>query len=113
MVDAFADGCEIKVAIRDLCDDLVGPEEAAIDHEVFVHLGAGYYYSERKQFMASANPVVRTRPQIPLGYGTSNWDFGWLMPRSDGRLSRWHCNPYTLQFEKSTTHNAMRWFVSR
>jgi len=80
---------------------------------VFVHVGAGYYYTEQKQLMASANPVVRTRPTIPLGYRTSCWDFGWLMPRSDGHLARWLCNPYTLQFKKSTTNHSMRWFVSR
>ncbi len=113
LVNAFSEGHEIKVAIGNLCTDLTGPDETQLEHEVFVHVGAGYYYTERKQFMASANPVVRTRPAIPLGYGTSCWDFGWLMPRSDGQLARWLCNPYTLQFEKSTTNHSMRWFVGR
>lgn len=113
LVDAFIAGAEVKVAINNLCEDLAQDGEPHLEHEVFVHVGAGYYYTERKQFMASANPVVRTRPQIPLGYGSSNWDFGWLMPRSDGHLERWLCDPYTLQFNKSTTRNAMRWFVSR
>ncbi|MFT4587393.1 MAG: hypothetical protein ACI9VS_001890 [Candidatus Binatia bacterium] len=113
LVNAFSEGREIKVAIGNLCNDLTSPEETQYEHEVFVHVGAGYYYTERKQFMASANPVVRTRPSIPLGYGASCWDFGWLMPRSDGRLARWLCNPYTLKFEKSTAKHSMRWFVSR
>lgn len=113
LVMAFSEGCEVKVAIQNLCHDLEGPEEKQVKHEVFLHVGAGYYYTERRQFMASANPVVRTRPTIPLGYGTSCWDFGWMMPRSDGHLARWICNPYTLQFEKSFTRNSMRWFVSR
>jgi len=113
LVEAFSEGCEIKVAIHNLCNDLTDPQETQIEHDVFVHIGAGYYYTERKQFMASANPVVRTRPTIPLGYGTSCWDFGWFMPRTDGHLARWICNPYTLQFEKSFTKNPMRWFVSR
>lgn len=113
LVNAFTKGCEIKVAIRNLCTDLSGSEESPLEHEVFVHLGAGYYYTERKQFMASANPVVRTRPAIPLGYGSTCWDMGWLMPRTDGHLARWLCNPYTLEFEKSDTKNSMRWFVSR
>jgi hypothetical protein len=113
LVNAFSEGREVKVAIHNLCNDLISPEETHTEHEVFVHLGAGYYYTERKQFMASANPVVRTRPTIPLGYGTSCWDFGWVMPRSDGHLARWLCNPYTLQFEKSVTNHSMRWFVSR
>ena len=113
LVNAFSEGHEIKVAIGKLCSDLNSPEETQLEHEVFVHVGAGYYYTERKQLMASANPVVRVRPTIPLGYRTSCWDFGCLMPRSDGHLARWLCNPYTLRFEKATTNHSMRWFVSR
>jgi len=113
LMGAFSAGCEIKVAIHNLCNDLTKPEESQVEHEVFVHIGAGYYYTERKLFMASANPVVRTRPSIPLGYGSSTWDFGWLMPRTDGHLARWLCNPYSLQFEKSDSNHSMRWFVSR
>lgn len=113
LVDAFTAGCEIKVAIHNLCNDLTDPHASLLEHDVFVHIGAGYYYTERKQFMASANPMVRTRPTIPLGYGSSCWDFGWVMPRTDGHLARWICNPYTLQFEKSSARHAMRWFVSR
>jgi hypothetical protein len=113
LVNAFSEGHEIKVAIGNLCSDLADTDDAQLKHEVFVHIGAGYYYTDRKQFMASANPVVRTRPTIPLGYRTSRWDFGWLMPRSDGHLARWLCNPYTLQFKKTTTKHQMRWFVSR
>lgn len=113
LIDAFTEGGEIKVAIHNLCTDLGSPEETQLEHDVFVYVGAGYYYTERNQFMASANPVVRTRPRVPLGYGTSCWDFGWVMPRTDGHLARWLCNPYTLQFEKSSTRHSMRWFVSR
>ena len=113
LVNAFSEGHEIKFAIGNLCNDLADPNEPQLEHEVFVHVGAGYYYTERKQFMASANPVIRTRPTIPLCYRTSSWDFGWLMPRSDGHLARWLCNPYTLKFEKTNTNHSMRWFVSR
>ena len=113
LTDAFAAGCELKVAIRNLCDDLTTAEQPQLDHEVFIHLGAGYYYTERKQFMASANPVVRTRPAIPLGYGSRSWDFGWLMPRTDGHLARWLCDPYSLNSEKLNVRKSMRWFVSQ
>lgn len=113
LVEAFRNGCELKVAISGLCDDLCGEGETPVQHEVFVHLGACYYYTEMKKLLASANPVVRTRAAIPLGYGSGTWDFGWLMPRTDGHLARWLCDPYTLEFKKSTTRHAMRWFVSR
>lgn len=109
LVEAFQAGCEVKIAVSGLCDDL---KENPVDHEVFVHLGACYYYTETKQLMASANPVVRTVPAIPLEYETGRWDFGWIMPRTDGHVARWLCDPYTLKFSKSTGRHAIRWFVS-
>ena len=50
LADSFAHGAEVKVAIRGLCDDLTPAEIASaekthIDHEVFIHLGACYYYT--------------------------------------------------------------------
>ena len=108
----IARGAEVKVAIRGLCDDLISDEAPPIDHEVFIHLGACYYYTEQRLFMASANPVVRTRPSIPLGYGSCVWDFGWLMPRTDGHVARWLCDPYTLKFRRDSRRYAIRWFVS-
>jgi len=116
--DSFARGAEVKVAIRGLCDDLPTVEnelgeQSRIDHEVFVHLGACYYYTKQKLFMGSANPVVRTHPAIPLGYGSGNWDFGWLMPRTDGHIARWLCDPYTLKFRRDSGQYAIRWFVNQ
>ncbi len=35
LVEAFADGCEVKVGIRSLCDDLAG-DTPVPNHEVFV-----------------------------------------------------------------------------
>ena len=112
LADVFARGAEVKVAIRGLCDDLISDEAPPMDHEVFIHLGACYYYTEQRLFMASANPVVRTRPSIPLCYGSCAWDFGWLMPRTDGHVARWLCDPYTLKFRRDSKRYAIRWFVS-
>jgi len=112
LADAFRRGAEVKVAIRGLCSDLADDTTPAVDHEVFVHLGACYYYTDQRLFMASANPVVRTRPSIPLGYGSCSWDFGWLMPRTDGQVSRWLCDPQTLKFRRDVQHYAIRWLVS-
>jgi hypothetical protein len=125
LYDAFRQGCEIKVGIRGLCDDLAnspaGPhikprqtEDGTVpapDHTVFVQTGPGYYCTERKLFSAGCQPVVRVRPSIPLRYASGNWDFGWLMPRTDGFVARWLCDPYTLQFQKSESRHAIRWFV--
>ncbi|MBP90027.1 MAG: hypothetical protein CMJ64_25520 [Planctomycetaceae bacterium] len=112
LAEAFTRGAEVKVAIRGLCDDLMGDRTTTVDHEVFIHLGACYYYTKRRLFMASANPVVRTRPSIPLGYGSNSWDFGWLMPRTDGLVARWLCDPYALKFRRDSQQYAIRWLVS-
>ena len=112
LTEAFVAGAEVKIAVRGLCNDLSVDPTAVMDHEVFIHLGACYYYTEGRLFMGSANPVVRTRPTIPLGYSSRGWDFGWLMPRTDGHVARWLCDPYTLKFRRDAQRYAIRWFVS-
>ena len=111
LLAAFSTGAEFKVAIRGLCEDLAQNGRPAVDHEVFVHLGSCYYYTDRKLFLGAAQPVVRIAPTIPLVYRSHEWDFGWLLPRTDGHLARWLCDPYTLKFHKSFSRHAMRWFV--
>ncbi len=112
LAEAFYRGCEVKAAIRGLCADLAEKPDGALDHEVFVHLGSCYYYTERKLFIGTSQPVVRIRPGIPLVYQSRGWDFGWLLPQSDGSVARWLCDPYTLKFKKSSGRYAIRWFVS-
>jgi hypothetical protein len=111
LASEFARGCELKVGVRGLCSDLSAGGEQAVDHEVFVHLGSCYYYTRRKLFIAGSHPVVRVGPAIPLRYRSKGWDFGWLMPRTDGLVARSLVDPYTLKFQKSEGHYAMRWFV--
>ena len=111
LAEAVAEGAEVKVAIRGLCADLED-HPGDVEHEVFVHVGACYHYTEQKLLMAAAHPVVRTRPAIPLGYVSDGWDFGWLMPRTDGHVARWLCDPFTLQFHRDHRRHAIRWFVS-
>ena len=105
----FASGCEIKVAIQGLCDDLAdGPN---VPHELIVHCGSGYLETESRRFAANTQPTVRVKPAVPLWYQSGGWDFGWLLPRTDGVVFRWLCDPYTLKFQKSETRHAIRWFV--
>lgn len=112
LADAFAQGRPLKLGIRGLCADLAGPDADPPDHELFVHAGSCYYYSERRLFMTGTHPLVRVRPAIPLRYQSRAWDFGWLMARSDGHVARWLCDPYTLTFHKRAGRYAMRWFVA-
>lgn len=112
LADAFRQGLPVKLGIRGLCADLTPAGETTIDHEVFIHAGSCYYYTERKLFMTGTHPLVRVRPAIPLRYVSRGWDFGWLMARSDGQVARWLCDPYTLTFQRSQAHYALRWFVA-
>ena len=112
LIEAFVVGAEVKVAVQGLCADLAADSAAGPDHEVFIHLGACYYYTDQRLLIGSANPVVCTRPSIPLGYSSRGWDFGWLAPRTDGHVARWLCDPYTLKFRRDAVRYAMRWFVS-
>jgi hypothetical protein len=112
LADAFGRGAAIKLGIRGLCADLAEPGAGTFEHEVFVHAGSCYYYTERRLFMTGTHPLVRVRPAIPLRYTGRGWDFGWLMARSDGHVARWLCDPYTLAFHKSAGRYAMRWFVA-
>lgn len=111
LADAFSNGKEVKVGIRGLCADVQQTELAPVQHEVFIHCGSCYYYTQSKWFCAASHPVVRVQPAIPLKYKSENWDFGWLMVRSDGHVARWLLNPHTLQFTRSHAQHAIRWFV--
>ena len=111
LYEAFSEGREIKVGIRGLCGDWTEYSGPVPDHTVFVHTGPGYYCTQRKLFCAGSHPVVRVRPCIPMCYASGGWDFGWLMPRSDGFVERWLCDPYTLRFRKLPGRYAIRWFA--
>jgi hypothetical protein len=108
---AFEAGAEIKVAIRDLCADLDAEPVRPVEHEVFIQVGPGYYYSGQKLFIAGTHPLVRVRPGIPMRYASQGWDFGWLMPRTDGRAAMLLYDPYSLEARRQAGQFAMRWFA--
>ena len=111
LADAFSQGCEVKLAIRGLCSDLVENKDEASDHELFVHAGSCYYYTEEKLFIAGSHPVVRVKPGIPMTYKSGGWDFGWMIIRTDGLVVKRICDPYTLTFSDSRIRHPLRWFV--
>ena len=111
LAEEFARGREVKVGVAGLCSDMVSDPAQAVKHEVFVQCGSCYYYTVRKQFMAASQPVVRIQPAIPLRYRSEGWDFGWLMPRSDGHVAQWLVNPYSLKFSRAQGRYPIRWFV--
>jgi hypothetical protein len=109
LVEAFAQGCEVKVAVRGFCRELGTDDDP--DHEVFVQIGSTYYYTEQRLFIGGTHPVIRIRPSIPMQYASESWDFGWIMARTDGQVVFRRCDPHTLQFEDRTLHCGLRWFV--
>ena len=109
--DAFMRGSPVKVAISKFCVGLLAPGETGPEHEAFIHCGSGYFYTDRKLFITGTHPAVRVKPAIPLRYTSKGWDFSWLVARTDGQVERWRCDPYTLQFDRSTHRYDMRWFV--
>ena len=86
-------------------------DSTPLDHEVFVQGGSAYYYTEQRLFMIGSHPVVRVQPAVPMRYRSRNWDFGWLMLRTDGRVVYRRCDPYSLKFTDHVSHHAIRWFV--
>ena len=111
LVAAFSSGCALKLGVGGLCADLVGDCENALEHELFVQGGSAYYYTEQKLFLVGSHPLIRVAPAIPLRYASRNWDFGWLLVRSDGHVVYRRCDPYTLQFSDHILRCGVRWFV--
>lgn len=109
--EAFAGGAEIKLAIADLCQDLSTEPAAALPHEVFIQCGSCYYYTRSELLIAATHPLVRVAPAIPLRYASGNWDYTWLVARTDGHVAQLRYDPYTLLPTRRTTRHALRWFV--
>jgi len=106
--DAFNQGCEIKVGLEGLCQDLGGQ---GLPHLVCVPCGPGYFHTKSGIFSAGTHPTVRVAPSIPMCYESRNWDFGSLFVRTDGFVQYWLCDPYTLEYSKQDMRLALRWFV--
>ena len=108
LIAAFNRGCEIKVGIEGLCNDL---KKDAIPHVAFIPCGPGYYHTESKVFYAGTHPTVRVAPAIPMVYESRNWDCGSIFVRTDGFVEYWCRDPYNLGYSKQNMQLALRWFV--
>ncbi len=113
LINHFKQGCEVKVGIRNLCNSLNTQTNSPMewDHEVFIQVGPCYHHTSQKLFVGGSHPVVRVSPNIPLQYSSQNWDFGWLMVRTDGFVASSLVNPQTLKFFKQESRHQIRWFV--
>lgn len=106
--EASNNGLEIKVAISGICDGLFG-QTNNLKHELFIETGPHYYYSETGYMVVETRTFVRVKPEIPMTFKSHNWDFGWAIVRSDGRVAGLFYDPYTLKVRRTYTKNAMRW----
>ncbi len=113
LIEKFKQGCEVKVGIKNLCNNInnLENETPILNHEVFIQIGPGYHHTGQKLFVGGTHPLVRVSPAIPLQYSSQNWDFGWLMARTDGLVASSLVNPLTLKFFKQESKHQIRWFI--
>lgn len=110
LMAAFRRGAEFKVGLSGLCDDL-GSVTPSLSHEVFIQCGSVYLYTEQRLFIAATHPLARVAPAIPLRYASGNWDYAWLVVRTDGHAALLRYDPYTLRPKRSERQLTVRWFA--
>ena len=110
--EAFRAGRNLKVAIAGLCAGLAPEGEQPIAHELIVELGPIYNHQDEGYLGGESLPVVRVSPGVPLRYGSGNWNFGWLLPRTDGIVHQLVIDPYTRDFTREETRCPITWFAS-
>lgn len=110
LMAAVRRGAEFKVGLSGLCDNLPA-SSPSLPHEVFIQCGSIYLYTEQPLFIVATHPVVRVAPAIPLKYSSENWDYCWLVARTDGHVAMLRYDPYTLLPERRTMELAIRWFA--
>ena len=109
LADEFARGVEWKVGISGLCDDFAS-DGAALPHQVFIQCGSCYLYTRGKRLVGATHPVARVRPGVPLRYQSGNWDYAWLVARTDGHVARLSYDPYSLRPTRANGRHEIRWF---
>lgn len=109
--DACRRGRTLKVGVRNLCADLAPEGKSSIDHEVFVELHSVYNHQESGFLGGESQPIVRVAPDVPLRYESGNWNFGWILPRTDGIVHQLIIDPYDRSFTRTEGRFATRWFA--
>ena len=111
LADAARSGHSLKVGVRDLCAPMDFPTHSVVSHEVFVELGSIYNHADRGFLGGESLPIVRVAPAAPLAYASGNWNFGWILPRSDGTVHHKIIDPCTREFSQLAAQNRVRWFA--
>jgi len=103
--DAFRAGAELKAGVTGLCDDLAPAGARTVPHEVFTSLHSIYNHEDGGFLGGESMPIVRVAPAAPLRYETDLWDYGWILPRTDGIVHKLIVNPYTRQVRQEARSN--------
>jgi len=109
LVNAFRAGASVKVAVRDLCNGLTS--KAPMHHEIIVELWSMYYHRDKGFHSGESFPLVRIAPAKPPSYAASNWNFGWVLPRTDGFVHQLIIDPATRAVSRTVGRHSMRWMV--
>lgn len=109
--DAFRAGADLKVGVTGLCDYLSPTGADAVSHEAFVTLHSVYNHEDAGFLGGESMPMVRVAPAVPMRYQTDQWDYGWILPRTDGIVHQLIMNPYTRQVRQEAGRFAVRWFA--
>lgn len=109
--EEFRAGKNLKVGIKNLCSELLADGADAVEHEVFVELHSVYNHHDSGFLGGESQPVVRVAPNVPMRYEHGNWNFGWVLPRTDGVVHQLIIDPLDRSFNQSEGRFGMRWFV--
>lgn len=109
--NALRSGRRLKVGVQNLCADLVSKDEPFISHEVFIELHSVYNHHDSGFMGGESYPIVRVGPGVPLKYRSRNWNYGWILPRTDGIVHHLIINPSTCEFIRKDGRFGIRWFV--
>lgn len=108
---AFRAGRSLKVGVGGLCADLSPAHVAQCAHEVFTELGPIYNHEDQGFLGGESFPLVRVAPAVPLVYRSGNWNYGWILPRTDGIVHQLVIEPPTHRFIRTEGRHAIRWFA--
>jgi len=108
---AANDGCALKVGIKDLWSYLMPAGQEAPTHEVFLECSVQFAHIDKNFFGALTTPTFLVQPCKPLQFHGQAFAPGWLLVRTDGRICRQTLDPTTMQWQRSWTKHAIRWFA--
>ena len=104
-------GCVLKVGIRNPWTYLNSEVQPPLDHEVFMECGVQFSHLEADFLGALTIPTLLVKPCKPLKFSKESFAPAWILARTDGRVCRQTLDPSTMQWQRTWTRHAIRWFA--